>query len=266
MKKKNSFMPLVFLFIIMTISYPGAGALAEDSLAPRINPGRLRSIRLIKNPLPLDEQSVAAGKEIYFGKGICFSCHGDTGKGNGPSGAGLDPRPRDFTSIAWQKVRTDAEIYTVINEGTQFGMMAYGNSLTEEERWDLVNYIRTLGVAEDFPPRVNPGRLPEVKLMKNPVRPDSKSVALGKEIYFGKGICVSCHGESGKGDGQSGASFNPGPRDFTNTTWQNLRTDGEIFVAINEGTQLGMMAFGDNLTEQEVWSLVNYLREIGKGK
>jgi len=119
---------------------------------------------------------------------------------------------------------------------------------------------------EDFPPRVNPGRLPSVQQIKNPVPPDSRSIAGGKEIFFGKGLCTSCHGDDGRGDGPAAPSFNPPPRDFTNARWQKVRTDGEIFTAITEGTQFGMLAYGDNLTEKERWDLVNFLRTFGKSR
>lgn len=117
---------------------------------------------------------------------------------------------------------------------------------------------------EDFPSRVNPGRLPSVRQIKNPVAPDARSIADGKEIFFGKGLCANCHGDTGRGDGPAAPSFNPAPRDFTNAKWQKLRSDGEIFIAITEGTQFGMIAFDENLTEKERWDLVNYLRTFGK--
>jgi mono/diheme cytochrome c family protein len=119
---------------------------------------------------------------------------------------------------------------------------------------------------DGFPPRVNPGRLASVQKIKNPVAPDAGSIADGKEIFFGKGLCTSCHGDTGKGDGPAAPSFNPPPRDFTNAGWQKVRTDGEIFIAITEGTQFGMLPYGDGLTEREKWDLVNFLRTFGKSK
>lgn len=119
---------------------------------------------------------------------------------------------------------------------------------------------------EDFPPRVNPGRLPSVQKITNPVAPDSVSIAAGREIFFGKGLCTSCHGDTGRGNGPAAPSFNPPPRDFTNAGWQKVRTDGEIFISITEGTQFGMLAYGDNLTDKERWDLVNYLRTFGKSR
>lgn len=115
-------------------------------------------------------------------------------------------------------------------------------------------------------PRVPSDKLAAVKDWKNLVPPDERSVALGKEIYFSRGACVSCHGNSGKGDGPVAASFDPKPRDFTDTKWQDNRTDGEIFWAITEGTEFGMIGFGGNLDEHERWSLVNYIRSLGEIK
>ncbi len=121
------------------------------------------------------------------------------------------------------------------------------------------------GGEDPLVPRVPEEKLASAKLMKNPVVADAKSIAAGREIYYGKGLCVNCHGESGKGDGPGGASFDPGPRNFTNTAWQAVRTDGELFTAITDGTQYGMIAFGDNLTAKEKWEVINFIRTFGAG-
>lgn len=118
----------------------------EDAvLKPRVSQERLASVRSMKNPVAADSQSIARGKEIFYGKGLCYNCHGDKGKGDGPGGASFDPGPRNFTDTAWQKARTDGEIFTAITEGTQYGMIPFGDNLTEKERWDLVNFLRTFG-------------------------------------------------------------------------------------------------------------------------
>ena len=104
----------------------------------------------------------------------------------------------------------------------------------------------------------------EAKGLKNAVASNAKTVADAKGIYAGKGACLSCHGEAGKGDGAAGASFNPKPRDFTDVKWQKARTDGEIFWAITHGTDFGMLAYENMLSKEERWTLVNYIREFGK--
>lgn len=93
---------------------------------------------------------------------------------------------------------------------------------------------------------------------------NTKSLAEAEEIFMGKGACFTCHGERGKGDGEAGASFSPPPRDFTDIGWQKARADGEIYWAITKGTEYGMLAYEDMLTAEERWTLVNYIRELGK--
>ena len=116
-------------------------------------------------------------------------------------------------------------------------------------------------------PRVPADKLAAVKVLKNTTPNSEKSVLKGKTIYNGKGTCVNCHGKEGKGDGPLAGSFDPRPRDFYDADdigWQKVRTDGEIFWAISKGTEKGMIAFEDMLSEEEIWAVVNYIRELGK--
>lgn len=71
----------------------------------------------------------------------CASCHGKSGKGNGPAAAALNPKPADWTSARVQS-QTDGEIFWKITNGR--GAMPPWKHLPEKERWELVNYIRTL--------------------------------------------------------------------------------------------------------------------------
>lgn len=117
--------------------------------------------------------------------------------------------------------------------------------------------------AQMLKPRVPADKLAEVKGLKNIVSVNTKTLSEAKEIFFGKGVCHTCHGEKGKGDGPAAASFNPPPRDFTDIEWQKTRTDGEIYWAITKGTEYGMIPFEDMLSEREKWALVNYIRQLG---
>ena len=117
---------------------------------------------------------------------------------------------------------------------------------------------------EVLKPRVPANRLAEVKGLANIVTADAKTLSEAKDIFAGKGVCFTCHGTEGRGDGAAGASFNPRPRNFTDADWQRARTDGEIFWAITKGTDYGMIAFEDMLSVEERWMLVTYIRELGK--
>ena len=72
----------------------------------------------------------------------CVSCHGASGKGDGPAAAALPPpKPANWTSDAVQK-QTDGEIFWKLSNGR--GAMPPWKHLPDNERWEIVNYIRTL--------------------------------------------------------------------------------------------------------------------------
>jgi mono/diheme cytochrome c family protein len=72
----------------------------------------------------------------------CASCHGASGKGDGPAAAALPPpKPADWTSAKVQK-QSDGELFWKITNGR--GAMPPWKHLPEKERWEIVNYIRTL--------------------------------------------------------------------------------------------------------------------------
>lgn len=100
----------------------------------------------VKNPVPADATSVAAGKLVY--EKNCANCHGDAGKGDGKMGEELNPKPPDLTDAQWKHGSTDGELFKVIHDGSaKTGMKAYGRKLTEHQIWDVINYIRSIGPA-----------------------------------------------------------------------------------------------------------------------
>jgi len=94
-----------------------------------------------KNPVPFEANSIDLGKAVYARE--CLSCHGVTGKGNGPSASGLEKHPGDFTNLQKMNQQSDGELFWKITEGNK-PMASFKKTLTEEERWHVVNYLRTL--------------------------------------------------------------------------------------------------------------------------
>ncbi|MCH7767544.1 MAG: TolC family protein [Nitrospinae bacterium] len=87
----------------------------------------------------------AAGKAIY--QRLCASCHGASGKGDGPVGRSLTPKPIDFT--VHSRHHNDEYFFKAIQEGgPAVGkspvMPAWGGQLKDEEIWDVISYIRAL--------------------------------------------------------------------------------------------------------------------------
>ena len=99
-----------------------------------------------KNPVPTSEESVAKGKELYLErtKGNCVFCHGETGAGNEANFPRLRRKPADLTNKERMSAMTDGEVFWKITKGITGIMPSMEKRLTEEERWHVVNYIRTL--------------------------------------------------------------------------------------------------------------------------
>ena len=93
----------------------------------------------LKNPMKATDASIQKGKEIY--EKNCARCHGINGDGKGAMAARLNPKPTNFREHQEMDM-TDGELFWKITTG-RGSMLSYKKSLTEEERWDVVNYINT---------------------------------------------------------------------------------------------------------------------------
>jgi len=95
---------------------------------------------LRKNPVPATAESIKKGGNLFAV--YCTPCHGPSGKGNGPVVAKFVPPP-DLTNPDLQKGRTDGYWQSYLSVGGAV-MPSYAEALTSEERWHVVNYLRTL--------------------------------------------------------------------------------------------------------------------------
>jgi mono/diheme cytochrome c family protein len=94
----------------------------------------------IKNQIKSDPASVVSGKKIYAQ--YCVTCHGEKGKGDGIAAPGLPKPPADHTS-GFVQSQTDGALFWIITMGNT-PMPSYKTSLTATQRWQVINYIRTL--------------------------------------------------------------------------------------------------------------------------
>ena len=93
-----------------------------------------------KNPVPVDESSLAAGQKIYLRR--CAACHGKTGNGDGPDAVDLGIHPARFSDPEMRE-ETDGALFWKITVGKK-PMPDYGRRLSPTDRWNVINYLRTL--------------------------------------------------------------------------------------------------------------------------
>lgn len=113
-------------------------------MAPRVPADQIEQARALTNPLPVSPEIVEQGKALYEGKGSCVTCHGTTGRGDGPGAAGLDPSPRNFHHHGFWRHRSEGEIFWVIKHGSPgTGMIGFGSMLSDQEMWAIIEYERS---------------------------------------------------------------------------------------------------------------------------
>ena len=106
---------------------------------------------------PAGAQNIAEGKKLYAT--YCSSCHGDSGKGDGPAARSLPAKPADHTAGATMNKLSDQFLIDIISKGgTSVGKSAFmpgwGGQLQEKQVRDLVAYVRSIA----DPPYKAPGK------------------------------------------------------------------------------------------------------------
>src|SRR6266498_4482442 len=118
------------IVFVLALGFLGtlAWAAASDWRAPPAAANR-------PNPLTGNANATALGQKLYVAN--CMSCHGPSGKGDGPGGAALEKKPADLGARI-KAGETDGELFWKISEGRS-PMVSWRGSLTETQRWEVVN-------------------------------------------------------------------------------------------------------------------------------
>lgn len=130
-------MKLIMNHIVILTSFLLGSVISKAQTTPWVAPA---SANELKNPFSGNEDATKKGKKLF--NQLCNICHGDKGKGDGMAGAALNPKPANFTTDKVQS-QSDGALFWKMTTG-RAPMAAYKDQLTEEQRWQLVNYIRTL--------------------------------------------------------------------------------------------------------------------------
>lgn len=121
---------------VLSVALLAEEAAADGMLGdPAIQPSELA------NPVAPTGESLARGEELYGW--ACAKCHGGDGDGTGPSVHGINADPRKLWVWSSAGDAADGYLFSIISDG-RTDMPPWGLVLSENERWDLVNYVKTL--------------------------------------------------------------------------------------------------------------------------
>jgi len=213
--------------------------------------------------------AIARGKQVY--EANCVQCHGTAGKGDGYGAPFLVPTPRDFTAGQFKfrttssgSLPTDDDLFRTISRGANgTGMPPWKYLLSDEDRWALVDYVKT------FDPRfANAGELTPMAL---PDSPKSASASRGHDVYA-KMQCAKCHGDDGRGVGPSSPTLVDAKgryvnsRDFTQPgSFRTGWTEREIVRTLETGMNgVPMPSYSGVMSKRDEYDLVAYVMSLSK--
>lgn len=212
----------------------------------------------------------ARGATVFAQK--CAVCHGPAGRGDGPAELVLFPKPRDLTTGTF-KIRssptlpTDDDLLRVVTQGIPGTAMPAFSVLTEQERRDVVAYVKTLAKVWTEQPAPRPITIPPAP------RRTPALLALGKKFYA-DAECLKCHGAGGRGDGESADTLRDEwgyaivPYDFTIPgRMKGGDTVRDVYRTLRNGIGgTPMPAYGDALSQEETWGLAYYVLSLTDGR
>ncbi len=243
-------------------------------------------------PLPL---RVSRGKELFEKK--CLGCHGKFGNGRltaddkvstnfNDAYHFLNPQPRNFTLGVFKSRTTpsgalprDEDLFRTVTRGIRKGQImpawgdpANGHGLTEQDRWDLVDFIKTFSdrfQKEEVPPPIEIPVPPYPSLKAAP----PELLREGKLVYRVL-QCWTCHGMTGKGDGPSASALLDDfevpirPFDFTTGNFKFGDSPADVYRTFNTGlTGTPMPSFYDTiLYPKEAFPDVKPWQQLYNGK
>jgi cytochrome c oxidase cbb3-type subunit 2 len=205
-----------------------------------------------------------AGRAAYVQQ--CARCHGASGKGDGVDAKRFYPRPRDLTmgvykfrSTASGTPPTDEDLFRTITNGLPGTNMPDWKHLSEDARWQLVHYLKSLAPAfeqtEPSPVSVPP------ELGRRQV-----DLAKGRLVYEKLG-CAACHGAAGRANGMSSAGLVDDwglpirPADLTQGwSYRGGADPRSIVLRFLTGIDgAGMPSYAEAVPAEDIWQLAHYV-------
>jgi DMSO reductase family type II enzyme heme b subunit len=223
----------------------------------------------VSGKIPETEDAIVAGKMIYEKR--CYYCHGIKGDGNGPVAPRLDPKPRNFIrneymirSTELGKLPTDEDLFRIITSGVEGTAMPFWSNLSNEERWQVLYYIKTFN--KDFSNEMSG----EIEIGEE-IHATPQTIEHGRRL-FKETECFLCHGNKGRGDGEITMTMKEEwdiPYKARNLTKNWLFKGGnnvkDIYRTITTGiNETPMGSYKEYLSDEERWHLAHYIKSISR--
>ena len=284
---------------------PSEPAKKSPPAAPKSNPPAGSELTtpppgLKEEPTPLPPHQppltpLAAGQLF---RDFCMACHNADGRGT-PLRAAVPEIP-DFTSVAWQKSHSDAELQHSILEGKGKFMLPMKSKVGVAGAKELVAYVRKFAQGEQRTAVERPATVAPPKVVVKPTKPEvlpagpAKVVSpppkkeesrepqmppvRGPEIgavpppspttervhqaaALFRQYCLPCHGVDGRGMAMRASM--PAIPNFTDSAWQQAHDNAQLTAAVQNGKGGLMPAFGGRLQPDEIRDLLAYVRAFG---
>ncbi len=247
-------------------------------------------------------ERIEAGRRAY--DLYCAGCHGSTGDGAGPAARHLGPRPRNFRKGVFKFTSTPSgvppqrrDLFQTITRGLAGSSMPEFRLLSEERRWDIVEYVRYIAIRGFFEQTMldwaweeeeipDPEEVAEVVLgrwspdnVKSVYPPiaeiprTAESVARGKELFQSASgaNCAACHGQYGRGDGPTANDYNDDwgyplrPRNLAAGVFRAGSEPADLYRSIATGINgTPMPSYAGSIEPEDIWSLVHFIQSLSE--
>lgn len=209
-----------------------------------------------------------AGRQLYYR--YCWGCHGARGNGDGENAPYLNILPRNFVAATFKCRSTptgtlplDQDLFNTLGRGINFTNMPSWAALTDQQRADLVAFIKTFSARWKTEKPGDPIQIPPEPALT------VASIKHGSEL-FQKLECWKCHGQEGRGDGPSASTLTDSndqpirPYNFTSDNRSKCgRTNQDIYKIFMTGLDgTPMPSFADVVKPEDAWDLVHFLRTL----
>jgi mono/diheme cytochrome c family protein len=209
-----------------------------------------------------------AGRQLYYR--YCWGCHGARGNGDGENAPYLNILPRNFVAATFKCRSTptgtlplDQDLFNTLGRGINFTNMPNWSALTDQQRADLVAFIKTFSPRWKAEKPGDPIQVPPEPALS------VASIKHGSEL-FQKLECWKCHGQEGRGDGPSASTLTDSndqpirPYNFTSDNRAKCgRTNQDIYKIFMTGLDgTPMPSFADVVKPEDAWDLVHFLRTL----